>query len=166
MAISAILVAAAIPQFTNFSASKVTRTQTAALSSDIRLARSEAIKRSRNVTLCRSDAPEAEAPACSQGAGDWTSGWIVFEDRGNRGAVDSNDTIIKVQPATRNRGSIVTAAGGFWLITFRNTGMPVTGAPPPNTTLLVLPPLPEAERQNSPLRKSIIVDFAGRIRVI
>lgn len=120
--IVAALSAYAMTVFTQYSASRTVRVQMGAFTSDVRLTRSEAIKRSQNVTMCRSNTPEAAAPACDA-AGDWTSGWIVFEDRGNRGQFESaSDTLIKVQPALP-RGNITTGARNVF--TFSNTGMPV-----------------------------------------
>jgi type IV fimbrial biogenesis protein FimT len=59
------------------------------------LARSEAVKRGRNVSVC----PSSSGTDCAAGA--WESGWIVFVDAngdadGATGSVDSGDEVIRV----------------------------------------------------------------------
>lgn len=61
------------------------------LYSSILLARSEAIKRGENVSLCRS----ANGSQCNPGD-NWSDGWLVFyDDNGNR-IVDGADQLIRV----------------------------------------------------------------------
>jgi len=90
MTIGAILVAAAVPSFSWFIAT--TRAGNAAnlMVGAFELARSEAIRRNTIVSVCRTlDPNAAEASlACSNAAGggyaagDWASGWVMFEKRG------------------------------------------------------------------------------------
>ncbi len=61
---------------------------------DLQLARSEAIKRVAQVTLCKS----SDGAACST-TSNWQSGWIVFVDSNGNESVDSGETIIKVHQA-------------------------------------------------------------------
>lgn len=55
-----------------------------ALVAGINISRSEAIKRSDRVTICKSANADAGTPSCTT-SGDWEQGWIVF--------VDSDSTI-------------------------------------------------------------------------
>jgi type IV fimbrial biogenesis protein FimT len=67
-----ILFAAAVPSFREFTRNnRIVATQNDFVTA-MSLARSEAIKQSRNVTLCSS----ADGQSCS-GSTDWASGWIV-----------------------------------------------------------------------------------------
>ena len=59
------------------------------LSSDLSLARTEAIKRNRRVALCKS----ADGAACSD-AGGWEQGWIVFHDENNNGQSDLGEEVL------------------------------------------------------------------------
>ncbi len=87
IAISAILLAVGVPMFN----ATISGSKTAGAASDIRgaleLARSEAIRRGVNVSVCRATAPSAASPVCDAGAagiflaGDWASGWIVYAER-------------------------------------------------------------------------------------
>lgn len=72
--------------------------------SAINLARSEAIKRGQQVTVCKVDAASEAAPACNnalcdeQGGGNcWDQGWVVFADAAPLGVIDEGqDTVIRV----------------------------------------------------------------------
>jgi len=105
MAISAILAAAAIPSFNRFTTASRLSEASSALRGAIELARSEAIARAARVGVCRSVDPNAATPACSTvaagayPAGDWASGWIVYEKApANAGdAFEAGDTVIRRQ---------------------------------------------------------------------
>ena len=58
-------------------------------------AKSEAIKRNANVTICRS----ANGASCG---GQWENGWIVFFDADASGSVDAGDTLIERRGALDN----------------------------------------------------------------
>lgn len=73
VAIAAILLAVAVPSFNNMLAGNRLATQTNDAIGAIHFARSEAIRRNRTITLCRS--ASATANTCTAGA-NWTD-WIV-----------------------------------------------------------------------------------------
>lgn len=65
------------------------------LTSTLSLARSEAVKRGEDVSIC----PSATGTDCA--AANWAAGWIVFVDAnddadGGAGSVDAGDTVIRV----------------------------------------------------------------------
>ena len=133
VAITAILAAVAVPQFSHLVGSRAIDAQTSALLTSMRLARSEALKRNIRVTICPSDNPEAATPTCAAAASPtlgWATGWILFTDLGVKDVIDGNDTVIRVQPGfpssggmigTRNslnfaaNGLMIGAAGNFTL---------------------------------------------------
>ena len=90
MTIGAILVAAAVPSFSWFIATTRAGNAANTMVGAFELARSEAIRRSNVVSVCRTLDPNAAeaAVACSNAAGagyaagDWASGWVMFEKRG------------------------------------------------------------------------------------
>jgi type IV fimbrial biogenesis protein FimT len=89
-----ILAAIAAPSFNNaILGSKLTGFTNSFIAS-AQLARSEAIKRNGNVVVCRS----GDHVSCA-GTGTWQQGWIVFHDANKDGAVDSGETVIRVQQA-------------------------------------------------------------------
>lgn len=109
--ISAILLAFAVPSFTQFVANNAIAGQVSALSSSLRQARFEALKRSMRVSVCPTLNPDSVAPTCAGGALDsaqgWATGWIVFTDQGAGGVIDGNDVVISVQPSFNNSGGII-----------------------------------------------------------
>lgn len=105
-----ILAAVAIPNFSSYIARQRLKDQTSAFTRSINLARSEAIKRGRPVSMCRSDNPEAASPACNGNGGNWATGWIVFVDNNGNNAIDNGDAVVRVQPGWTNSGEITTSA--------------------------------------------------------
>jgi type IV fimbrial biogenesis protein FimT len=164
IAITGILTAVAIPQYTQYRASRMVRVLSSSLSSSFRLARSEAIRRGRDVTICRTEDPDANPPACATNAGDWTTGWIVFEDSLTRGTVDAADTIIKVEPPATGKGNMLVSGGGTYQLTYHALGLPVQ-AGNANGTIFVLPSLPASEQEGSKLRRDVVISITGRVRV-
>lgn len=61
---------------------------------DLNLARSEAIKRSAPITLCKSN----DGASCSDEAA-WRDGWIVYTDPNKNREVDTGEIIIRAQQA-------------------------------------------------------------------
>ena len=89
MTIGAILVASAVPSFQWMIATTRASSGANSLVGSFDLARSEAIRRGTVVSVCRTLDPNAApaALACSNAAGagfaagDWGSGWVMFEKR-------------------------------------------------------------------------------------
>jgi len=103
MTISAILLALAIPSFERLVRTNRVSSATNSMLAALDLARSEAVRRSGVVTVCRSTNADAPNPACSSAAAggyadnDWASGWIVVAKapgNANNGAVEANDELI------------------------------------------------------------------------
>ncbi len=94
LAIAGILAATATPAMQNLVYEQRLTTYVNELFGDLQLARSEAIKRVTQTTLCKS----SDGTACST-TSNWQSGWIVFVDSNGNESVDSGETIIKVHQA-------------------------------------------------------------------
>lgn len=77
LSIAAVVLALGAPNFTEFSRNNRLTAAANDLLTAAQLARTEAIKRQRNVSLCTSDNVESPAPTCSNTS---FRGWIVFED--------------------------------------------------------------------------------------
>jgi len=154
IAIIGVLAAFAIPSFSSYMASQRIKDQSSALIRSLNLARSEAIKRSRPVTVCRSDNPEAATPACNGNGGDWSTGWIVFVDNNSNNAIDGDDTVVRVQPGWTNSGTITTSGAANALL-FPPNGIGRAMA----QTFTVKP---KVEGTTKPV--SIVLNFTGRVR--
>jgi type IV fimbrial biogenesis protein FimT len=83
LAIAAILIASAAPSFRESIQNTRMVTQVNELQAALSLARSEAIKRNENVTVCRSN----DGASCT---GNWQDGWIVFVDLNFNGSVNGD----------------------------------------------------------------------------
>ena len=85
LAIAAILIASAAPSFRTSIQNNRLVTQVNELQTSLNLARSEAIKRNDNVTVCQS----SNGTTCT--GGNWQDGWIIFLDNDFDGNVDTAD---------------------------------------------------------------------------
>ncbi len=95
LAVFALLVMVAVPAFNNIVNINRTAEGINALSRDLSLARSEALARNANVTVCAStNAVTAATPTCS-GSNTWEAGWIVFVDLNRDGAINGNDVLLR-----------------------------------------------------------------------
>lgn len=103
--IAGILLSMAVPNFREFLQNLNIETETGRLIKDIQLARDEAMKQGRPVTICRSEKPGAVPQStdtassgdltCGGGtSGDWTTGWFVFMDLDGDGEFDYPDDIL------------------------------------------------------------------------
>lgn len=160
-----VLAAMAAPQFTAYRAGKAVSAQASSLASAFRMARSEAIRRGRTVTLCQSNNPMDATPACADGSGNWSSGWLIFEDFVPLGQVDTGDTIIKVEAPSVNMGKINVDGGTRYFISYQPLGMPVQGGTGVPRTFNVLPPLQmnDSDLLKTAQARQLTVNFAGRV---
>lgn len=92
LAVVAILVTIAIPNYQMFVANSRMSAQANDFMTAIGLARSEAIKRATGVSLCKS----ANGTSCAT-SGTWAQGWIVFTDGGTVGTFDGSDAVLQVR---------------------------------------------------------------------
>ena len=126
IALLAILLFVAVPNFSGFVASSRLTASKELLISSVAFARSEAIKRGESVAVCRTD----DAATCigtSQGAGnaDWSEGWLVFLDADDDQTVDA-DELIKVYTGVADSISIEYSRGDVFV--YEGTGLLNTAA--------------------------------------
>jgi type IV fimbrial biogenesis protein FimT len=148
MSIIAILMAVAVPTFRDFTASRAVAAQISDFAGALRLARTEAIKRGRNVVVCRTSDPQAATPSCDAGS-DWRSGWLVMQ----------GDNLIRLQSSYANSGGI--QSGGVDTITFRPTGIAPAAS---EATFVFRPPLPTGNASYNSLTRRICIGFTGVTR--
>ncbi len=104
-----IMAAIAAPNYSSFIRSNRASAAYNTLVGTISLARLEAVKSSRVVSMCIS----SNQTSCDDTtATEWNNGWIVFSDFDGDGVVDSSDgdTILKTEPAT---GSGITITSDY-----------------------------------------------------
>ena len=89
LSVMAILVAVAIPAYSNMLTNHRLATQSNTFLGTLHFARSEAIKRNGRVVVCKSLTGEACAAS-----GNWQQGWIVFVDSNNNASLDEGETLL------------------------------------------------------------------------
>ncbi len=117
IAIVAILVGIAAPSFRSMILSKNMASAVNSFLTDMRFARSEAIRRGGGVVMCQSASAETSTPSCDTNG--WATGWIIFHDLDNSLTYTSNDALIKVQGPSNGVSSIT---GGATIYQFMGTG--------------------------------------------
>ncbi|BBP01207.1 GspH/FimT family pseudopilin [Sulfuriferula nivalis] len=117
ISIGAILLAIAIPGYQSFVSSSRMTAQSNDFLSALQLARSEAVKRGRLVSVCKS----ADGATCAV-TGTWAQGWIVFTDSGVVGTVDGTDAVIRVFPAISGNSTLVGSINIASFLSYQSTG--------------------------------------------
>jgi len=107
VAIVAVLASLAVPSFRTLLLKRSVQSAADTLVSDMRYARSEALKRSARVTICAS----SNGTSCAGAGGLWSSGWIVFIPSNVNGNFTAGDEIVRVQDALPSIASIANAGG-------------------------------------------------------
>lgn len=106
--IAALLVVLALPSFRSTVVRNRVTEQVSELVTGLNLARSEAVKRGHRVTVCPSDAAQAD---CDLGS-NWSQGWLVFAERDDSVAgVNGDDEIIRVFDPRPENFSLVAVGG-------------------------------------------------------
>ncbi|MED5510777.1 MAG: GspH/FimT family pseudopilin [Pseudomonadota bacterium] len=116
LSVLAIISATALPSFKNTLTQLEIDGQIDELVSMIYRARSEAIKRNRVVTVCKS----IDKNSCG---GTWSDGWIVFEDKNADGEKDADETKISVGKIQGNYKLKLSAFGSQTYIRFLQNGL-------------------------------------------
>lgn len=133
IAIVGLLASLAVPSFRTMLVNRSVQSAADALVGDMRLARSEALKRSTRTSICRS----SNGTNCAAGVGSWSDGWLVFVDMNANGTVDTGDDVIKVQQALPNIASILAPVASSTLPIFKYE--PTGWAKAASLTLIVTP---------------------------
>lgn len=154
MAISAILVTTAIPNFQRMIQDNRMSTNANALVSALNFARSEAVRRGSSVKVCQG----TDRNACFNDATttDWAAGWIVVVDADNDGAFDNSfDELLRVHEPLNSQLTLVKEGGGANLpISYNATGI-ANG----NNTLLRLC---DTSSDNE-VERRIVISMTGRV---
>ena len=102
LAIASILASIAAPAFSDFVQDTRISSETNSIITDFYFARSEAVKRNRRVTICKSsnanstDTIATPIPSCNTIVDfNWTIGWIIFIDTDGDGVRDANEVLLR-----------------------------------------------------------------------
>lgn len=129
IALVAILTTLAIPSFSEVLRQWRRDSATRELSTSLQLARSEAIKTSRQMIVC----PSTDGTACEAGS-EWSTGWMVFVDDGagtqanaNNQTYDTDERMLKIVSAQAGVATLTSSGNVQWL-QFLPNGLMRTGA--------------------------------------
>lgn len=153
LAVTGITLSVGVPGFTDFVANQTQTATTNDLVLAMTLARSEAIKQNRFVTVCES----ADGLQCGT-TGNWNDGWIVFANTSqvNAGTVDATEVVLRIfESGRRDRKIVADAAAAANFVAFRPSGTVTVSA-----TWLV------CDHRGKHFAKSVFVDRAGRARSV
>ena len=106
LSVAAILITLAVPNFRDFLLNNRLTTTANEFTAAANLARSEAIKRGRNATVCVSETSMLANPVCSNGT-DWGVGWLVWVDADSSDDM-SNDELLRVGDVLTDTGLTFT----------------------------------------------------------
>lgn len=116
VAIAAILLSLAAPNFRELLVKRSVQAAAETLLSDMRYARSEALKRSTRTVICRS----VDGSTCTNVVGSWSDGWIVYVDPTNialNTAIPA-DALVRVQQQLPNVSSVESVIPADTLLRF------------------------------------------------
>lgn len=153
MAIAAIVFGWAAPTFSTMIQDNRISGQSLDFITSLNLARSEAIKRSTPVTLCKS----ANGQDCvvDGGTTDWGQGWIVFTDNNGNQTRDNGEPILRVH------GSL---AGNNRLTGNQNVDDAITYTTRGSTTQFGTLSLCDPRKDNT-IGKAIRINITGRAKI-
>lgn len=154
VAILGILLAVSLPAFQDTIESSMTNSQVKLLLTTLNLARTEAIRRGEDVSICASD----DGADCN--ADTWSDGWMVFVDSngdadGDGGSVDGGDTVIRVFDALGGNNAMTSTVD---LLQYDSLGFSATGGV---QTMKICPGSDNADNA-----RSLEVNASGRGRRI
>lgn len=111
--VAGILMAVAMPSFTQFMKDAALGSQARSLLSDLQYARSEAVRRNLNVALC----PSGDGETCGN---DWNTARLVFVDDSRDGSRDVGEELLRFSEAPTAPKTLAGPVAGY--VFFRSTG--------------------------------------------
>ena len=105
LAVFGIIVVMGVPSLTAYTRSNRIVTETNSFVGSINFARSEAVKRRGNVSLCQS----SDGATCTDSG--WQAGWIVFvnTDNDDPAQVDDGEEILRIYGAITNNSTLAAS---------------------------------------------------------
>ncbi len=170
LAIVGILLAVGVPSLKTFMQGNQLVATSNELLSALHVARSEAIKLNKRVTICES----SNGTSCSA-TEDWKNGWIVFADaNGNgsgTGAVCTNtttDCLLRVHEALADNqlsvsGDFTGGGGAITALTFTSRGLPKDTNGNSQSGIFSVCSFDDADNVIS--SRAIVLSLSGRVRV-
>lgn len=148
VSIVAILAAVAVPSYDGLINNNKQKSALNSFLGELHYARSEAVKRSRQVVIC----PSSDASSCS--GTNWNGGWIIFIDDDRDDTRDNDEELIRIAGALEQGLALSTTNDISDFIRYRPNGLAMeTG------TFTLCDP------RGSDLAKAIIINATGRPQI-
>jgi type IV fimbrial biogenesis protein FimT len=126
LSIVSTLAAVGLPNLNGLVQERAAQAGSEAFRSAVRLARNEAVRRGETLTLCARDPKGGDASqTCAPRGTDWSAGWLLFIDRGERGVVEAGDRILRVHQPGAAAGQVLGSTGR---LSFQPTGISFNAA--------------------------------------
>jgi len=109
LAMLGVLLLIAFPNFNDMIQGQRLKTQANETLAAIVLAKSEALKRRSNVTVCAMS--PGTSNQCGTLGGHWANGWVVFDDSNNDGVVSDGEEVIKNRGDYKKLTSMASVTG-------------------------------------------------------
>ncbi|HEY6644929.1 GspH/FimT family pseudopilin [Povalibacter sp.] len=159
--VAGVLAAVAIPNMRDF----IRNNRLTAAANDLlrstQVARSEAIKRQRNVVVCASSAPRDTTPSCSYGS---FTGWLVFEDADNSWHFSDGDSIIERHEAIDTSITVINDHDGILSFATSGFGNPA-GAKSPSRNVVICDERGNKAIGDNSSARAVLIEATGRTRV-
>lgn len=159
-AVAAILAMQSLPALRQWIDQRAVQDHAEALRSTLRMARAQAMRRDAEVTVCALPPGSlAEQPACDPDRKDWSAGWVVFVDEGQRGQLDPGDRVLLVHQGLPQQGRVLSTLDA---ITYLRIGVSSSAS----ARFTFLPPGASAGATSHPLQMLVCVNKPGRPRLV
>jgi type IV fimbrial biogenesis protein FimT len=124
LVIAGILAALAAPRFTSLVQSDRLTSQANKLVLDLNTARSEAIKRGSNVSVCKQD-PTQTSPKCNTTANaTWSAGWVTFVDKNGDSQVSAGEDVLYFrEPLDGPKNTLTASVNATSLLVYLPSGL-------------------------------------------
>lgn len=160
LGILVILLAIGVPAMQQFLQKRQALARSDNFISTMKYARSEAIKRGKRVTVCRTTTADSVTPSCDTTSTNWSSGWLVFEDTAPIGAFDhTKEILFKVQQGMPGPGSIVfRPSASQTSISFTADGLAVGS----QSSFVINP---DSDTSSITGKRCVAISLMGRVRL-
>lgn len=163
LSVVGILAAIAVPNMRTFIQNGRLTSAANDLLRSLQLARTEAIKRQRNVVVCASADPTAATPTCSYGP---FRGWIVFQDSNADWQWGAGEAILERHALVDSSVTVKTDNDG--IEAYAGTGFAIpagTGTKRPTNNILICDVRGNQIVGTSSVERAVLVYNTGRARV-
>ncbi len=151
MGVATIILTSAVPTFSRTAQGYRMLGEANNLARDLQFARSEAIKRGQNVTVC----PSNDGQSCTANTTAWQVGWLVFYDANGNGTFDAGDIALRWQAQSPGTATFL-ADNSVGSVTFNRQGS--ISALPANPVTLTL----HEPTSSTQLTRCVAITPAGR----